>query len=117
MADSRPPDHSLNRPNPSRFVLGRQRPVLATKQTIWDVRSSVAVGWKADMKCSVRAFPQPAVPVIGFLHGQSPETSADRVRAFRQGLKDTGFVEGENVTIDIAGPKINSTGFRRWRPT
>ena len=40
------------------------------------------------------------MPFIGFLHGQSPETSADRVRAFRQGLKDTGFVEGENVTIE-----------------
>jgi hypothetical protein len=42
---------------------------------------------------------QPAMPVIGFLHGQSPDTNADRLRAFRQGLKDTGYVEGENVAI------------------
>jgi len=42
---------------------------------------------------------QRAMPVIGFLHGQSPDTSADRLRAFRQGLKDTGYVEGENVAI------------------
>ena len=42
---------------------------------------------------------QPAMPVIGFLHGQSPEVIADRMRAFRQGLKDSGYVEGENVTI------------------
>jgi putative tryptophan/tyrosine transport system substrate-binding protein len=43
---------------------------------------------------------QPAMPVIGFLGGTSPDTFADRVRAFRQGLKDTGYVEGENVAIE-----------------
>jgi putative ABC transport system substrate-binding protein len=42
---------------------------------------------------------QAAMPVIGFLHGQSPDVIADRMRAFRQGLKDSGYVEGENVTI------------------
>jgi len=41
---------------------------------------------------------QPAMPVIGFLESASPD--ADRLRAFRQGLKDTGYVEGENVAIE-----------------
>jgi putative ABC transport system substrate-binding protein len=41
-----------------------------------------------------------ALPVIGFLHSASPDGNADRVRAFRAGLKETGFVEGENVTIE-----------------
>ena len=43
---------------------------------------------------------QPAMPVIGFLDPTSPDTFADRLRGFRQGLKDTGYVEGENVAIE-----------------
>jgi len=45
---------------------------------------------------------QPAMPVIGFLHPASPDTGAfaGRLRGFRQGLKDNGYVEGENVAID-----------------
>jgi putative tryptophan/tyrosine transport system substrate-binding protein len=42
---------------------------------------------------------QPAMPVVGFLHPATPDTFADRLRAFRQGLKDTGYVEGESVAI------------------
>src|SRR5262245_1462612 len=42
---------------------------------------------------------QTAMPVIGFLHGTSLETNVDRLRGFHRGLKDTGYVEGENVTI------------------
>jgi putative tryptophan/tyrosine transport system substrate-binding protein len=43
---------------------------------------------------------QSAMPVIGFLHPASIDVVADRVRAFRQGLKDTGFIEGDNVAIE-----------------
>jgi len=43
---------------------------------------------------------QPTMPVIGFLENRSPETIVERLRAFRQGLRETGYVEGENVTID-----------------
>ena len=43
---------------------------------------------------------QAAMPVIGFLHSSSPDASTSRMRAFRAGLKDVGFVEGENVTIE-----------------
>jgi putative ABC transport system substrate-binding protein len=39
------------------------------------------------------------MPVIGFLDSRSPEAVAGRLRAFRQGLKETGYVEGESVAI------------------
>jgi putative ABC transport system substrate-binding protein len=43
---------------------------------------------------------QRATPVIGFLNSQSPDGIVNRVLGFRQGLKDAGYVEGENVTIE-----------------
>src|SRR5499433_1680399 len=42
---------------------------------------------------------QPAMPVIGFLDSPPSDAMSDRLRAFRQGLKDTGYVEGENLAI------------------
>jgi putative ABC transport system substrate-binding protein len=43
---------------------------------------------------------QPAMPVVGIINAGSPETSVSRVTAFRQGLGELGYVEGQNVTID-----------------
>ncbi len=43
---------------------------------------------------------QAGMPVIGLLHPTSLEAFFDRLRGFRQGLKDIGYVEGENVTIE-----------------
>jgi putative ABC transport system substrate-binding protein len=43
---------------------------------------------------------QPAVPVVGFVRDATPIVSDDRVIAFRQGLKEAGFVEGQNVAIE-----------------
>src|SRR5262249_28565016 len=42
---------------------------------------------------------QAAMPVIGFLHGASPDAILGRMRAFQRGLQETGFFEGENLTI------------------
>jgi putative ABC transport system substrate-binding protein len=46
------------------------------------------------------AAQQPAMPVVGFLGAVSPDGYTERVRAFRQGLKETGFAEGENVAVE-----------------
>src|SRR5262249_33572795 len=43
---------------------------------------------------------QAAMPVVGFLNGASPDGYAPYVAAFRQGLKETGYVDGQNVTIE-----------------
>ena len=42
---------------------------------------------------------QPAMPVIGYLDVRGPDESPELLRGFRQGLKEAGFVEGENVTV------------------
>src|SRR5436190_19984865 len=44
---------------------------------------------------------QPAMPVIGFLGSESPDPFASRLRAFREGLRETGYIEGRNVTIEF----------------
>jgi ABC-type uncharacterized transport system substrate-binding protein len=43
---------------------------------------------------------QPAVPIVGVVNGRSPEDAARNVAAFRKGLSETGYVEGQNVTVE-----------------
>ncbi len=43
---------------------------------------------------------QPALPVVGFINGGSADSSARHVAAFRKGLSETGYVEGQNVTVE-----------------
>jgi putative ABC transport system substrate-binding protein len=56
-----------------------------------------ALGGAAAWPLVARA--QPAMPVIGFLDSRSPEALVDRLRGFRQGLKENGYVEGDNIII------------------
>ena len=54
-----------------------------------------AAGWPLGARAQ-----QSAMPVVGFLHSQTPDALAERLRGLRRGLKDTGYVEGESVAID-----------------
>jgi putative ABC transport system substrate-binding protein len=57
-----------------------------------------AVAWPL----AVRAQ-QAAIPVIGFVDLGTANTSADRERAFRKGLSEAGYVDGQNVTVEYTG--------------
>jgi putative ABC transport system substrate-binding protein len=59
-----------------------------------------ALGGAAAWPLATRAQ-QPAMPVIGFMSSRSPEDSAHLVAAFRRGLAEGGFVEGQNVSTEF----------------
>ncbi len=55
-----------------------------------------AAAWPAVARAQQRAM-----PVIGFLSSQSPDGFSEPLRGFRKGLKEVGFVEGENLTVEF----------------
>jgi putative ABC transport system substrate-binding protein len=55
---------------------------------------------------------QPAMPVIGFLRPSPPESVVHLLTAFRGGLKETGFVEGQNVAIEYRWPDLQDDRLR-----
>jgi putative tryptophan/tyrosine transport system substrate-binding protein len=58
------------------------------------------IGGTAAWPVAARAQQQPTLPMIGFLQAGSAEAFAPPAAAFRNGLREAGYVEGENVTVD-----------------
>ena len=59
---------------------------------------------------------QPAMPVIGYLGSQSAELDKNVIVPFLQGLKETGYVEGQNVAVEYRWADNNMIGCRRSPP-
>ena len=59
---------------------------------------------------------QKAMPVIGFLGSTSPGPNEPALAAFRQGLNETGYVEGQNVTIEYRWAEAILIGCPHWLP-
>jgi putative ABC transport system substrate-binding protein len=69
----------------------------------------VTLGGAAAVWPLVARAQQAAMPVIGLLDSRSSDAMAGRLAGFRQGLKEVGFAEGENVRIVFV--------YQRWQPT
>ena len=65
-----------------------------TKRELIVALGSSAVAWPLAARAQ-----QTVMPVIGWLDTRSPEAMADRLRGFRQGLREAGYAEGDNVTL------------------
>jgi hypothetical protein len=60
---------------------------------------------------------QSAIPVIGFLNSAAAGPLAPLTRAFLDGLREAGFVEGRNVAIEYRWAGVNLFDCRRWQPS
>jgi putative ABC transport system substrate-binding protein len=76
----------------------------------------ILLGGAAILPLAARAQ-QAAMPVVGFLGSGTPAAFAQMAAAFRQGLKESGFIDGQNATIEYRWRKANTTGFLRRQPT
>jgi len=69
---------------------------VTTRRAFITMLSGAAVAWPLAARGQ-----QPTIPVVGFMSARSPEDSAHLVAAFRRGLGEGGFVEGQNVALEF----------------
>src|SRR5262249_12011538 len=82
--------HCMNDPQPEGHMashIGRRKFLTAL--------GGAAAAWQ--LAASAR---QPAMPVVGFVNSRGASVDADGLVALRQGMKDTGYVEGQNVVVE-----------------
>jgi putative ABC transport system substrate-binding protein len=70
------------------------------------------IGGAAAWPVAARAQ-EPAMPLVGFLHSASPEPYAPQMNAFRQSLKEAGYIEGQNVAIEYRWAENQMAGLSK----
>ena len=77
---------------------------------------AISSGFSAAQRLRAARAQQPMMPIIGVLNGGSSDTSARYVAAFRKGLNETGYIEGQNVEVEYHWWRVNTIVCRYWCP-
>jgi hypothetical protein len=77
--------------------------------------SRVLIGGGAAVRPRAARAQLAGMPVIGFLDSRWPDAMVSRLRAFRQGLKETATLRARTLRLYTAGPRIKLIDFRKWR--
>jgi hypothetical protein len=79
-------------------------------------RHFISLLGSAAMAALPRAAAAQQLPVVGFLHPALVESYVSNAAGFARGLKERGFAEAQNLSIESALQMAGSTNWRRWQP-
>jgi putative ABC transport system substrate-binding protein len=83
----------------------------------WSVVNVILITLLFPLCFSAESQQSTKIPRIGYLSGASPSAIAFRIEAFRQGLRELGYVEGKNIVIEYRYAERQPDRFPRSRPS